>query len=95
MVRTSYRIIIKYNRLKKYCSWYQNIFLPWSYDDCASTLREMGGGIGSDTVKETVGYCLQIGLFDKRLSDGWEMLASRNINNLDHHCKIKEEGSDK
>ena len=39
----------------------------------------MGGGIGSGTVRETVGYCLQIGLFDKGLFERWEILTSRGI----------------
>ncbi len=54
-------------------------FYRWSYDDCASTARKMGGGIGSGTVRETVGYCLQIGLFDKGLFDRWGVLTSRGI----------------
>lgn len=51
----------------------------WCYDDCASTARKMGGGIGAGTVKETVDYCLQIGLFDKGLFDRWGVLTSRGI----------------
>lgn len=54
-------------------------FYRWGYDDCASTARKMGGGIGSGTVRETVGYCLQIGLFDKGLFDRWGILTSRGI----------------
>lgn len=54
-------------------------FYPWSYDDAATTARKIGGGVGSGTVKETVGYCLQIGLFDKGLFDGWGVLTSRGI----------------
>lgn len=54
-------------------------FYRWSYDDCATTVRKMGGGIGSGTVRETVGYCLQIGLFDKGLFDRWGILTSRGI----------------
>ena len=54
-------------------------FYKWGYDDCASTSRKMGGGIGSGTVRETVGYCLQIGLFDKGLFDRWGVLTSRGI----------------
>lgn len=57
----------------------EGYFYQWSYDDCASTSRKMGGGIGSGTVRETVGYCLQIGLFDKRLFDRWGVLTSRGI----------------
>ncbi|MBD5545830.1 MAG: DUF4373 domain-containing protein [Lachnospiraceae bacterium] len=54
-------------------------FYKWGFDDCASTARKMGGGIGSGTVRETVGYCLQIGLFDKRLFDRWGVLTSKGI----------------
>lgn len=54
-------------------------FFEWSYDDCATTARKMGGGINSGTVKETVSYCLQIDLFNKRLFDRWGVLTSRGI----------------
>lgn len=54
-------------------------FYKWSYDDCASTARKMGSGIGSGTIYEVVGYCLQIGLFDKRLFDRWGVLTSKGI----------------
>lgn len=57
----------------------EGYFYKWSYDDCASTSRKMGGGIGSGTVREAVGYCLQIGLFDKGLFDRWGVLTSRGI----------------
>lgn len=57
----------------------EGYFYKWGYDDCASTSRKMGGGIGSGTVREAVGYCLQIGLFDKGLFDRWGVLTSRGI----------------
>ena len=57
----------------------EGYFYKWGYDDCASTARKMGGGIGSGTVKETVDYCLQIGLFDKVLFDRWGVLTSKGI----------------
>lgn len=57
----------------------EGYFYKWSYDDCASTARKMGGGIGSGTVKETVRYCLQISLFDKGLFERWGVLTSRGI----------------
>lgn len=57
----------------------EGYFYKWSYDDCATTARKMGGGIGSGTVKETVGYCLQIGLFDKGLFDRWGIITSKGI----------------
>lgn len=54
-------------------------YLPWSYDDAATTARKIGGGVGSETVKYTVALCLQIGLFDKRLFEGDGVLTSRGI----------------
>lgn len=54
-------------------------YYEWGYDDCATTARKMGGGINSGTVKETVDYCLQVDLFDKRLFDEWGVLTSRGI----------------
>ena len=54
-------------------------FYTWSYDDCATTARKMGGGISSGTVKETVSYCMQIDLFDERLFVEWGVLTSRGI----------------
>jgi len=54
-------------------------FYPWCYDDCATTARKVGGGAGAKSVEETVRYCLQIGLFEKRLFDGWNILTSRGI----------------
>lgn len=57
----------------------EGYFYRWGYADCATTARKMGGGIGSGTVRETVDYCLQIGLFDKGLFDRWGILTSRGI----------------
>lgn len=54
-------------------------FYEWSYDDCATTARKMGGGINSGTVEETVRYCLQVDLFNQRLFDRWNILTSRGI----------------
>lgn len=57
----------------------EGYYYEWGYDLCASTARKMGGGVGAGTVKETVDYCLHIGLFDKGLFDGWGVLTSRGI----------------
>lgn len=54
-------------------------FYRWGYDDCASTARKMGCGIGSGTIREVVGYCFQIGLFHKGLFEKWGVLTSRGI----------------
>ena len=62
---------------KAYAS--EGYFYRWSYDDSATTARRMGGGIGSETVEQTVATCLQIGLFDKRLFDREGVLTSRGI----------------
>ena len=58
---------------------FDGYYYRWAYDDSASTARRMGGGIRSETVTETVRYCLQIGLFHKGLFDGWGILTSRGI----------------
>lgn len=58
---------------------FDGYFYRWSYDDSATTARRMGGGVGSETVKQTVGLCLQIGLFDKRLFDRDGILTSKGI----------------
>ena len=58
---------------------FDGYFYRWSYADSASTARRMGGGVKSGTVEETVRYCLQIGLFDQRLFDEWNILTSRGI----------------
>ncbi|GAA6478034.1 MAG: DUF4373 domain-containing protein [Clostridium sp.] len=57
----------------------EGYFYRWGFDDCASTARKMGCGIGSGTVREAVGYCLQINLFDKRVFDRWGVLTSKGI----------------
>ncbi len=57
----------------------EGYFYRWGYDDGASTARKMGCGMGSGTIREIVGYCLQIGLFDKGLFDRWGVLTSRGI----------------
>lgn len=54
-------------------------FYRWGYDDCASTARKMGCGIGSGTIREVVGYCFQVGLFHKGLFEKWGVLTSRGI----------------
>lgn len=57
----------------------EGYFYRWSYDDSASTSRKMGCGISAGTVRETVGYCLHIGLFNKGLFDRQGILTSRGI----------------
>lgn len=57
----------------------EGYFYRWSYANAATTARRMGGGIGSETVRQAVGVCLQIGLFDKRLFDLGGVLTSRGI----------------
>ena len=39
----------------------------------------MGGGIGSDNIKQVVALCLRIGLFDDRLFEGEGVLTSKDI----------------
>ncbi len=57
----------------------EGYYYEWGYDLCVSTARKMGGGISSSTVRETVGYCFSVGLFDKELFDRWGILTSRGI----------------
>lgn len=57
----------------------EGYYYKWCYDNSASTARKMGCGISAGTVRETVGYCLQIGLFDQRLFDKWGILTSVEI----------------
>ena len=54
-------------------------FYEWSYDDCATTARKMGGGINSGTVEETVRFCFQVDLFNQGLFDRWGIITSRGI----------------
>lgn len=54
-------------------------FYRWSYDDSATTARRLGCGVGSKTVENAVGLCLQIGLFNKPLFDRHGILTSRGI----------------
>lgn len=58
---------------------FDGYFYRWGYDDSPTTARRMGGGIRSGTVSETVKFCLQIGLFDQRLFDEWNILTSKGI----------------
>lgn len=54
-------------------------FLRWTYDDSASVARRIGGGVGHQTVRDTVGLCLQVGLFDNKLFEEHGILTSRGI----------------
>lgn len=54
-------------------------FYRWSYSNSATTARKMGGGIGSDNIKQVVALCLRIGLFDDRLFEGEGVLTSKDI----------------
>lgn len=58
---------------------FDGYFYRWSYDDSATTARRMSGGVGSKTVENTVGLCLQIGLFDRPLFDRHGILTSKGI----------------
>ena len=57
-------------------------FYAWCYEDAATTVRKIGSGISAGTVKETVGYCLRIGLFDKGLFVRWNILTSIEIQKM-------------
>lgn len=57
----------------------QGYYYSWSYDDAATTARKIGGGVGSETVRQTVDLCLRIGLFDDKLFAEDGILTSRGI----------------
>ena len=54
-------------------------FYPWSCDDAATTARKIGGGVGSESVINTVNLCLRIGLFDNDLYVRHKIITSRGI----------------
>lgn len=59
----------------------EGYYYEWDYDLCATVARKMGGSINAGKVKETVNYCLRIGLFNKPLFEKWKILTSRGIQN--------------
>ncbi|MBQ9346671.1 MAG: DUF4373 domain-containing protein, partial [Oscillibacter sp.] len=58
---------------------FEGYYLKWSYTDAVTTAKRVGGGVRSETVIETVGLCLRLGLFDKGLFDRHGILTSRRI----------------
>jgi hypothetical protein len=54
-------------------------YYPWSFSDCSTIARKVGGGLSSKTVEGTVGLCFQIGLFDNTLFERFSILTSRGI----------------
>lgn len=54
-------------------------YLPWGYEDSASTARRIGGGVSSKSVENTVNFCLRVGLFDNSLFEGHGVLSGRGI----------------
>lgn len=83
-------------------------YTQWSYDDAATTARKIGGGVGSDTVIQTVNLCFHVGLFDRRLHEEhgiitghgiqkrfWEIAKTRTCNtvNKDYWLLVDEAGS--
>ena len=53
-------------------------YYSWRYDDCATTAKKLGGVVGADTVRDTVRFCVQVGLFDGKLLEAG-ILTSRGI----------------
>lgn len=43
------------------------------------TAQKMGGGVGAETVQETIRFCLRLGLFDSGLYERWGILTSHGI----------------
>ena len=54
-------------------------YAEWCYADCATTARKMGGGISAKNVEEAMHYCIQVGLWDKRLLEEWGIITSIDI----------------
>lgn len=54
-------------------------YLPWSYDDSASTARRIGGGVSSKAVENTVNLCLRVGLFENSSFEGHGVLTGRGM----------------
>ena len=54
-------------------------FYRWTYANAATTARKMGAGIKSETVKQVVSLCLQIGLFNNRLFDREGILTNKDM----------------
>jgi hypothetical protein len=54
-------------------------YYPWSFSDCPTTARKVGGGLSAETVESTVGLCLRIRLFDNDRFERYGILTSRGI----------------
>lgn len=54
-------------------------FLRWSYAEAARTARRMAGGVGSQTVINTVNLCFKLGLFDRASFERHGVITSRGI----------------
>ena len=54
-------------------------FYRWTYDNAATTAKKLGGGTKSETIKQVVSLCLQIGLFDNGLFDREGILTNKDI----------------
>ena len=54
-------------------------FYRWSFDDCATIARKMGGGISAEKIRDVTEDCLLIGLFEKKLFEQFGVLTSRGI----------------
>lgn len=79
-------------------------YYPWSYDDAATTALKIGGGVSSETVRQTIALCLKIGLFEQRLflQDGiltsggiqkryWQVAKDRSYNLVNPDYWLLEE----
>jgi len=54
-------------------------FYKWTCDDAATTAKKIGGGVGSESVINTINLCLRIGLFDSDLYARHKIITSRGI----------------
>ena len=54
-------------------------YLNWDDNSAVRTARKMGGGVTSESVRQTVALCSKVGLFSDRLLAGESILTSRGI----------------
>ena len=57
----------------------EGYFYPWTCDEAPTTAKKIGGGVGSESVINTVNLCLRIGLFDNDLYARYKIITSRGI----------------
>lgn len=61
------------------CAASNGYYYRFDLEKAATIARKIGGGLKSETVRETIMLCLQIGLFDNRLFEEGSILTSKEI----------------